>query len=135
MEVTGFGISITSEQPEALTEWYRDTLELPVNEEMGGGAFNVGGAQLIIDGHSETTGPTKEPQRVLINMLVDDLGAEHQRLLAKGVTFIRDPERDLHGLFATFLDPDGNYLQLVEFTPGAYAPGDGAAAAAPPGDA
>ena len=56
---------------------------------------------------------------MLINMFVDDLGAEHQRLLAKGVTFIRDPERDLHGLFATFLDPDGNYLQLVEFTPGA----------------
>ena len=117
MEVTGFAIGITSEQPEALTEWYRDTLELPVNEAMGGAAFNVGGAQLLIDGHSETTGPTKEPQRVLINMLVDDLGAEHQRLLAKGVTFIRDPERDLHGLFATFLDPDGNYLQLVEFTP------------------
>ncbi len=120
MDVTSFNINITSEQPGTLTEWYRDTLELSVNEELGGGAFNVGGAQLLIDGHSETMGEAKEPQRVLINMFVDDLEAERARLLARGVTFIRDPEREpWGGLITTFLDPDGNYLQLIEFKPGA----------------
>ncbi len=43
----------------------------------------------------------------------------YTRLLARGVTFIRDPEREpWGGVITTFLDPDGNYLQLIEFKPG-----------------
>ncbi|MDP6604822.1 MAG: VOC family protein [Dehalococcoidia bacterium] len=108
---------MTSDQSDALTEWYRDVLGLSQDEESGG--FEVGPAYVYIDAHSETHGPAKEPQRVLINMFIDDFEAEYERLSAAGVTFIRQPEReDWGGLFATFLDPDGNYLQIVEFKPG-----------------
>ncbi len=116
MEVTDFNINITSEQPAALFDWYRDVLELPLNERADG--FIVGAAQLLIDGHSETKGRAKEPQRVLINMFVDDVEAERQRLLARGVEFVRQPEREpWGGVITTFLDLDGNYLQLIEFKP------------------
>ena len=115
MQVEQLIININSEQPEALREWYADVLEL-TPAAFPGGAFDVGGAQLIFDGHSEVHGKAAEPQRVLINFFVDDLAAERERLLAKGVEFIREPEREeWGGLITTFLDPDGNYLQFIEF--------------------
>lgn len=118
MQVEQLIINITSDQPEALREWYAEVLELPPADTPG--AFDVGGAQIIFDGHSEVHGKAQEPQRVLINFFVDDLAAERERLLAKGVEFIREPEREeWGGLITTFLDPDGNYLQFIEFKPDA----------------
>ena len=47
---------------------------------------------------------------------VDDIHAEHARLAAEGVEFIRVPEREhWGGWVATFSDPDGNVLQLLQF--------------------
>ena len=114
MQVESFNIDLTSEHPETMVAFYRDTLGLPP-EEWGEGAFKVGGAALLISDHSETKGPTKEPQRVLINFFVEDLAAEKARLETAGVRFVREPTREYWGgLITTFLDPDGNYLQLIE---------------------
>ena len=93
-------------------------MQLPVNQEMGDGAFDVAGAALLVDGHSEVHGPAKEPQRVLINFFVADLAAEQGRLEGLGVEFIRTAGREFWGgVISTFLDPDGNYCQLIEFSP------------------
>jgi predicted enzyme related to lactoylglutathione lyase len=120
MQISGFNINVTSEQPETLAAWYRDVLELPPVPEMGEAAFSLGErTAFLIDGHSETRGKAREPQRVLINFMVNDLASERQRLLERGVQFIRPPEREpWGGLITTFLDPDGNYLQLIEYQPG-----------------
>ena len=120
MEVTSFNINITSEHPERLAAFYRDVVGLTEAPEEEGGGFRTapGGGILYVDGHSETHGPAKEPQRVLINFSVGDLKAEQQRLKAHGVQFIREEGREYWGgVFSTFLDPDGNYLQLLEFRP------------------
>lgn len=118
MNVTEFNVNITSEQPDVLIEWYRDVLQLPPSD-MGDWAFTVGeGAYVVIDGHSDTKGPAKEPQRCLINFMVDDVAAEQARLEAAGVEFIRSASREeWGGIISTFLDPDGNYLQLMEYHP------------------
>lgn len=124
MAVLRFNINITSEQPERLIAFYRDVLRLPVDPEVGDGAFLVGGTSLLIDGHSETHGPTREPQRVLINFFVDDIAAEQTRLAAHGVQFIRDKGREWWGgVISTFRDPDGNYLQIIEYQPEAATSG------------
>ena len=45
----------------------------------------------------------------MINLGVDDIHAEHNRLVDAGVVFIRPPERESWGGWvATFQDPDGN---------------------------
>ena len=91
---------------------------LPPKPEIGDFAFDAAGAGFIIDGHSETKGATKEPQRMLINFFVDDLKAEQRRLEQQGVRFIRTAGREpWGGVISTFLDPDGNYCQLIEFRP------------------
>jgi len=88
--------------------------------QIGDGAFIVGeGAAFVIDGHSETRGAAKEPQRALINFWVDDVQAERERLEAAGVTFIRKEGIEYWGgVISTFLDPDGNYCQLMSMKGG-----------------
>lgn len=116
MEVNGFHIQITSEDPDRLKAFYRETVGLPTVPEIGDGAFNVGGANLIVDGHSETKGGTKEPQRMLVDLVVADLKAEQTRLEGKGVKFIRrEGKEEWGGTISTFLDPDGNYCQLIQY--------------------
>jgi len=118
MEVTAFNVNVTSEQPERLATFYRDVVGLEVEEGMGDGAFKVAGAHFLIDGHSETKGEAKEPQRALINFFVADLAAEQARLEGQGVQFIRTAgEEYWGGKISTFVDPDGNYAQLIEFNP------------------
>jgi predicted enzyme related to lactoylglutathione lyase len=118
MEVGSFILNITSEDPQRLGEFYRDVVGLAPNAQIGENAFDVGGAQFIVDGHSETKGPAKEPQRALINFFVDDLATEQQRLEGHGVQFIRKAGREeWGGVISTFVDPDGNYCQLIEYKP------------------
>lgn len=51
-------------------------------------------------------------------MFVADLQSEQARLEKSGVKFIRNAEREYWGgVISTFLDPDGNYCQLIEFKP------------------
>ena len=55
---------------------------------------------------------------MLINFFVDDLAAEQARLEGLGVKFIRTAGREeWGGVISTFLDPDGNYCQLIQFRP------------------
>jgi predicted enzyme related to lactoylglutathione lyase len=118
MKVNSLVINVTSEKPERLLTFYRDVVGLPPNPDIGDGAFNAGGTPFIVDGHSQTKGPAKEPQRVLINFFVDDLAADQSRLEALGVKFIRTGGREYWGgVISTFLDPDGNYCQLIEYKP------------------
>ena len=118
MEVTSFNINITSEHPERLAAFYRDVVGLPALADMGENALIASDTPFLIDGHSETVGDTKEPQRMLLNFFVNDLEAEQQRLEAAGVTFIRTAGKEYWGgVISTFLDPDGNYAQLIEFHP------------------
>jgi len=116
LKVNQLILNINSGQPEALTQFYRDIVELPRVPDMGESAFDTNGAVLVIDGHSEVHGRTTEPARVLINFMVDDLAAEQARLEGCGVKFTRTAGREeWGGVISTFLDPDGNYCQLVEY--------------------
>lgn len=55
---------------------------------------------------------------MLINFFVEDLAAEQKRLEAEGVRFIRTAGKEYWGgVISTFVDPDGNYAQLIQFNP------------------
>ncbi|MEO8457655.1 MAG: VOC family protein [Chloroflexota bacterium] len=119
MKPTSFIVNVTTDQKDAMAAFYRDVMELPPNPNIGEGAFEVSpGATFIIDGHSEIKGKTKEPARVLIDFFVEDLAAETARLKSKGVKFIREAgKEEWGGVISTFTDPDGNYIQLIEYAP------------------
>ena len=51
----------------------------------------------------------------MLNFLVGDLASEEARLKRKSVEFIVGPTYEPgFGTVATFVDPDGNYCQLME---------------------
>lgn len=118
MKVNQLILNINSENPERLIAFYRDTVGLPAQEGMGPGAFNLNGALLVLDGHSDVKGQTTEARRYLFSFMVDDLAAEHDRLEAAGVQSIRKMGREYWGgVISTFADPDGNYFQVMEYKP------------------
>lgn len=119
MKPTGFVVNVTSDQPQKLVEFYRDVVQLPPNPQIGDEAFLMAeGVSFIVDGHSETKGQAKEPQRWLISFFVDDIKAEQERLKAKGVQFTREEGVEWWGgIISTFTDPDGNFCQIIQFDP------------------
>ncbi len=108
-------VLIWTDDVERLVAFYRDTLGLPASMQEGFAIFDIGGKQaLAIGKHSEVSGKTKEPYRVMVNLTVADIQAEYERMKGKGVQFMRPPEQDMGVKIATFQDPDGNTLQLFQ---------------------
>ncbi len=52
--------------------------------------------------------------RVFLFLHTDDFVRDHAALLAKGVSFVREPERHAYGIVAVFRDPWGNLWDLVQ---------------------
>ncbi len=100
----------------AMARFYRDTLGLvPRTSKADFINFDWNGVRLSIGVHDRVRGPSMDSLRVMVNLAVDDIDAAHARLARAGVTFTRQPEREeWGGDVATFADPDGNTLQLLQ---------------------
>jgi predicted enzyme related to lactoylglutathione lyase len=103
---------VGSSNVEAMKEWYRNAFGAKENEM---GAFELGPVQFFVEEHSEVSGNTKEPARVIINLDTDDCRAVEARLRELGVTWVREVEQMPFGLIGTVSDPDGNYVQIIQW--------------------
>jgi predicted enzyme related to lactoylglutathione lyase len=106
----------------AMARFYRDTLGLtPRSAKPDFINFDWSGVRLSIGVHDQVRGVSREPLRVMVNLTVADIRAVHERLARAGVVFTRAPAREeWGGWVATFADPDGNVLQLMQLpAPGA----------------
>ena len=101
---------------EAMRSFYVDTLGLrPRADRERHVDFQWGEMRLTVVTHDEVRGANGDPLRVMVNLAVDDIAAVHAWLRDAGVAFIRPPEREpWGGWVATFSDPDGNTLQLLQ---------------------
>jgi len=111
------GVFFYSQNPQALAEWYRDTLGLSVED--------WGGALIRADGNAPPHGvwaPFKQDtdylapstREFMINFAVDDLDEFVALLEAKGVEVQGRQQMDGMGKFAWILDPDGTKIELWE---------------------
>jgi len=74
--------------------------------------------RLTVTVHSQVAGPATDPARYLLNLGVDDIEAAAKRIAAAGGTFVREPSKEpWGGWIATMVDPDGNYVQLMQPAP------------------
>ena len=113
------GVIIWTEDLDRLFAFYRDTLGLtPHSIRPEFIAFKWGDMRLSIGKHAEVKGQTTEPHRIMVNLGTSDIHEMHKSLSAKGVEFLRTPEQEhWGGWVATFLDPDGNVLQMLQQPP------------------
>ncbi|SRR5581483_3389804 len=103
---------IGSSQVAAMKQWYEKAFGVSANEM---GSYDFGGVGLFIEEHTEVSGPTKEPARVIINLNVDDCRALESHLRSQNVTWVREVEQMPFGLIGTVADPDGNYVQIIQW--------------------
>jgi len=110
---------IGSSNVDQMKDWYRAAFGAKENDM---GAFELGPVQLFIEAHSDVSGPTKEPARVIINLDVDDVRGLESHLETQGVRWVRRVELEPFGLIGTLADPDGNYVQIIQWgaTPEAH---------------
>ena len=99
-----------------MVRFYRDTLGLaPRSVKPDFINFDWGGVRLSVGVHEGVRGPSTDPLRVMVHLAVDDIGVAYERLAGAGAIFTRLPEAEDWGeQVATFADPDGNTLQLMQ---------------------
>src|SRR5262247_3664668 len=104
----------------AMARFYRDTLGLtPRSSKSDFINFDWNGVRLSVGVHDGVHGAAGDPLRVMVHLTVSDIHAVHARLAQAGVLFTRQPEREeWGGWVATFTDPDGNTLQLMQLPTG-----------------
>ena len=109
-------VLIWSEDMKRLLPFYRDVLGLkPLIEMEEFAVFPLSpGVGLRIGTHGEVRGRARDPNRVMVNFRVDDCQAGYEQLSQRGVEFTRAPTRDAIHIVATFNDPEGNVLQLLQ---------------------
>ncbi len=115
-------ILIGSENATKLAKFYRDVVGLKqtMSFELGekgesGYDFDLKGARIYILDHSKVKGKSKQPERLMFNLEVDDIEKEVKRLKKAKVKLIQDIYHiEDYGKIATFEDIDGNYFQLVQ---------------------
>ncbi len=116
MDILSGRILLRPSDLSASQSFYRDTLGLAVAREFGapdhpGIVFFLGGALLEVSG----SGPAGGRDGMELWMQVRDVGAEHTRLAAAGVTVLRAPRTEPWGLIEMWIaDPDGVRIAVVQ---------------------
>jgi len=101
-----------------LLPFYRDVVGLPLSvdtPEFVVLGSNPRGPSVTLGTHSEVKGKNADPARHMVGLETDNIEAECGRLKAKGVEFVSEPEKFDQVTVATFKDPEGNYVQLLQF--------------------
>ncbi|MBM4411346.1 MAG: hypothetical protein FJ037_08520 [Chloroflexi bacterium] len=119
----GLMVNTTPERWPAMRRFYVDVLGLtPRTDRDGFVSFQWGtpprDMRLTVTVHSQVVGPAVDPARYLLNLGVDDIESVARRIASAGGTFVRQPSKEpWGGWIATLVDPDGNYVQLMQPAP------------------
>jgi len=95
--------------------FYRDTLGLALRRRDGDewAEFETGSARLAL--HARGQGHAAASGGATAVFQVDDLDASKSMLASRGVSFGHEVEVKGFARFASFNDPDGNTLQIIEY--------------------
>jgi predicted enzyme related to lactoylglutathione lyase len=120
--ITVSAVHISSESPKELGAFYQKILGIdPELQTDGETILMVSGVRLVIQSHDQVRGKNSHPERLFLDLLVQDIEAEFKRIVALGAAVVQEPysfdEEGMNLMFATLADPDGNYFQLMSVTP------------------
>jgi predicted enzyme related to lactoylglutathione lyase len=108
---------LASADPERLRSWYVTALEPQENVEMDPyRMLRFGTFYLMIDSRADVGDKNPEPGRVILNFDVPDARAIVARVNELGGDWLAELEDRDGSLFATAIDPDGNYVQIIQMS-------------------
>jgi catechol 2,3-dioxygenase-like lactoylglutathione lyase family enzyme len=96
--------------------FYRDVLGLKMIRQEGGAwaQFDAGGRLFALHGAGE--GQTVSPGGATAVFSVNDLDAARTALADRGVRITHEGDVQGYARFVSFHDPDGNTVELIEYT-------------------
>lgn len=112
------GVFFKAQDPEALGEWYKASLQVPVEAPYGASflpsAMPPNGltAWTPFAATTEYFGPSDKAY--MFNLVVDDLDGALAQVEAAGGEVVGEVEEHEYGRFGWFLDPEGNKVELWE---------------------
>ena len=118
--IQGFsGILLVSENPKRLAEFYRDVLEIPLEDEHHEGTLphwgcTLGESHFAIHPIEDFPDGTSGVGAVKLAFTVFDVRALTSRLESKGVRLLYPPRDEGFFVSTALLDPDGNFVELTE---------------------
>jgi len=108
---------LASTDPERLRSWYVAALEPQENAEMDQyRVLRFGTFYLMIDSRADVGDKNPEAGRVIVNFDVPDARAAAARINELGGPWLAELEDRDGSLFATAIDPDGNYVQIIQMS-------------------
>jgi predicted enzyme related to lactoylglutathione lyase len=110
-------ILLASTDPERLHAWYATALE--PEEDVKVDQYRIlkfGSFHVLIDQRDDVGDRNPEPGRIILNFDVADARAIAARLDDLGATWLAELEDRDGSLFATAIDPDGNYVQIIQLS-------------------
>lgn len=111
------GMLLASTNPERLHAWYVDALQPAEDSKVDHyRVLKFGNFYLLIDQRSDIADTNPEPGRVILNFDVEDARSIAARMDEMGVQWKAELEDRDGSLFATAIDPDGNYVQIIELS-------------------
>jgi predicted enzyme related to lactoylglutathione lyase len=110
-------ILLASTNPERLRAWYVAALDPEKSGDVDRyRVLEFGGFHVLIDSRADVTDKNPEPGRVILNFDVADARAVVARLDGLGASWLAELEDRDGSLFATAIDPDGNYVQIIQLS-------------------
>jgi predicted enzyme related to lactoylglutathione lyase len=103
-------VLVGSADPVRLRAWYAGVFGVPSDPD---GALDFGGTCVVID-KRDVAEQACEPGRMILTFAVDDIAAAESRLIDHEVVWIREVQTTPFGKIGTIVDPDGNYVQVME---------------------
>jgi predicted enzyme related to lactoylglutathione lyase len=108
---------LSSTEPERLHDWYVAALDPAEISRMGEyRILRFGAVHLLIDTRTDIGERNPEPGRIILNFDVADARAVAARLDALGGEWLAPLEDRDGSYFATAIDPDGNYVQIIQIS-------------------
>jgi catechol 2,3-dioxygenase-like lactoylglutathione lyase family enzyme len=114
-------VVLGSRAPRRAAAWYRRALGFPdtgadtdTSLNAGDEALKAGDVELLITYRSHVAVTAVEPNRLVLNFVVDDILEIEARLVAMEAIWVRELERTPWGIIGTVLDLDGNLVQIIE---------------------
>lgn len=111
------GMLLASTDAERLHAWYTATLDPAEDTKVDHyHVLRFGTFHLLIDTRDDIRDWNQEPGRMILNFDVDDARAIVRRMDELGTPWLAELEDRDGSLFATAIDPDGNYVQIIQLS-------------------
>ena len=108
---------LSSTDPDRLHRWYVDALRPDVSDVANGyRVLGFDGFFIMIDSRDDVSAKNPEPGRYIVNFDVDDARDVAARMDRLGVEWLAPLEDREGSMFATVIDPDGNYVQIIQLS-------------------